>query len=457
LAAVNRNDNSVTGSTPVQRERMPSDLPFSEQVRQQRPTLRDALPVWLRIGLLSFGGPAGQIALMHDELVERRRWVDESGFLHGLNFCMLLPGPEAMQLACYLGWRLHGTAGGLLAGILFILPGALLMLLLGWLFVTVGQLPQVAGVLLGVQAAVLGIVAHALARSAGKMLKTPAAALIALAALLALAVLKLPFPVLILCAALIGALLMRWRPGWLPRLHAAPRVSAGTDSSGRIGASLRVAAVALLAWWAPLLLVALTLGVGSTAWAMGMFFSQAALVTFGGAYAVLPYVAQRAVETHAWLDAGQMLVGLGLAESTPGPLILVLQFVGFVGGWQHPDLASPLGSSLLCAAIALWATFLPSFLFILSAAPWIERMRELPWLVGALAGVSAAVVGVIANLAIWFGWQLLGAAERDAALLIAALAMASWLALRRERVPLPAVVLLAAGIGAAASAQGWIG
>lgn len=418
----------------------------------------DALRVWWRIGWLSFGGPAGQIALMHTELVERRRWISESSYIHGLNYCMLLPGPEAMQLACYLGWRLHGLGGGLAAGALFVLPGALLMLLLAWLYVAFGSVPGAAGVLLGLQAAVLGIVVHALQRIARRVLKTPFALLLALAALLVLGLLGLPFPLLVLLAGIGGAWAARHRPRWLPPvLHSAADEVAAASPPGSLRASFLLAVALLVAWWAPLLGLAALLGTESTAWTMGLFFSQAALVTFGGAYAVLPYVAQHAVETHAWIDAGQMLVGLGLAESTPGPLILVLEFVGFVGGWQHPDLASPLSGALLAAAVTLWATFLPSFLFVLPAAPWIERLRELPLVAGALAGITAAVVGVIAHLALWFGIQLLGSASAGAAGFIVALAAASWLALQRERLPLPAVVVLAGLLGAAAGLLGLLG
>ncbi len=413
------------------------------------PTPAEALRLWWRIGWLSFGGPAGQIALMHTELVERRRWIDESTFTHGLGYCMLLPGPEAMQLACYLGWRLHGNAGGLAAGALFILPGALLMALLAWLFVAVGTRPEVAGVLLGVQAAVLGIVAHSMLRIGRRVLKTGFAALVALAALLALGLVALPYPLLVLAAALLGAAVTRWRPRWLPAAHhdAVGATASAPSPRARLLPSLAAALVLLAAWWAPLLAVGAWLGTTSTAWSMALFFSWAALITFGGAYAVLPYVAQQAVEQQGWLDAGQMLVGLGLAESTPGPLILVLQFVGFVGGWQQPDLASPLLAALLCAAVTVWATFLPSFLFVLPVAPWIERLRELPLLAGALAGITAAVVGMIGYLALWFGAQLLGAAPPARAAFILVLALAAWGCLDRQKLPLPAVVLIAALLG----------
>ncbi len=419
------------------------------------PTMRSASAIWWRIGCLSFGGPAGQIALMHSELVERRRLVDEASFTHGLNYCMLLPGPEAMQLACYLGWRMHGNLGGLMAGALFVLPGAALMLLLSWLFIALGTLPAAAGVLLGLQAAVLGIVFNALQRIGRKMLKTRFALLLALAALLGLAWLQLPFPLLLLLAAFAGALAARVRPSWLPATGHAVSPPSSVSGKRRLAASASLALALVIAWWLPLFAVAWLVGADSTAWAMALFFSKAALVTFGGAYAVLPYVAQQAVETYAWLAPGQMLVGLGLAESTPGPLILVLQFVGFVGGWQHPDLASPLLSALLCAGVVVWATFLPSFLFVLPAAPWIERLRELPLLAGALAGVGAAVVGVIANLAIWFAIALLRSVDLADAIGVLLIAAASWFALQKDRVPLPLVVVCAGLLGALAAAFGW--
>jgi chromate transporter len=407
------------------------------------PSLSLALRLWLRIGWLSFGGPAGQIALMHLELVERRRWVDESAFAHGLNYCMLLPGPEAMQLACYLGWRLHGVLGGLIAGALFVLPGALLMALLAWAYLSFGSLPEVDGALLGLKAAVLGIVAHAVWRIGRRILRTPFAIAIALAALIALGLIGLPFPLLVLAAAMLGAAGARW----LPPAHAHAAGSIGAVSRGSVAQSLLLALVLLAAWWLPLLLLRLWLGEDSSAWTMATFFSKAALVTFGGAYAVLPYVAQQAVETHGWIDAGQMLVGLGLAETTPGPLILVLEFVGFVGGWQHPALPGLLASALLGAGVTLWATFLPSFLFVLPAAPWIERLRELPLLAAALAGVTAAVVGVIANLGLWFGWQLLRGEGLGQVVFVLAVAVASLLLQQRGRLPLPALVLAAALVG----------
>ncbi len=421
------------------------------------PSFAEALRFWSKLGWINFGGPAGQIAIMHAELVEQRRWVDEATFLHGLNYCMLLPGPEAMQLATYLGWRLHGMRGGIVAGVLFVLPATVLLALLSWIYLRYGQLPTVAGVLFGLQAAVLGIIAHAVVRIGRRVLRTPLAVAIALLALLAIAWWRWPFPSIVFGAGVLGWLAWQLRPDWLPQAEAHGQrdpaawrsATQGRLSSARVSTSIVIASMCLLLWWLPLLGVRVWLGADSTAWAMSLFFSKAALVTLGGAYAVLPYVAQQAVEAHGWLSPEQMLVGLGLAESTPGPLILVLEFVGFVGGWQHPDLASPLASALLGAAVTVWATFLPSFLFVLPMAPWIERLRDRPALNAALTGITAAVVGVIANLALWFGWALLREAGTWRVVSICALALLAWLALAR-RVNVLWVVLAAAVSGALA-------
>lgn len=421
------------------------------------PRFAEALRFWHRLGWINFGGPAGQIALMHAELVERRRWVDEATFLHGLNYCMLLPGPEAMQLATYLGWRLHGIRGGVAAGALFVLPAALVMALLGWVYMRFGSVPAVAAALAGVQAAVLGIIAHAVLRIGRRVMRTAFAGALALAALLAIAA-DAPFPLVVAGAALAGLVVWRLAPRWLPQEAAHGAVAEGAPGGLAMRPALRhaagVAGVCLLLWWLPLLAVRVWLGGDSTAWAMGVFFSKAALVTLGGAYAVLPYVAQQAVEVHGWLAPEQMLVGLGLAESTPGPLILVLEFVGFVGGWQHPDLASPLASALLGAGVTVWATFLPSFLFVLPAAPWIERLREWPAASAALAAITAAVVGVIAHLALWFGWQLLAHRPLAEGAFVLALALLAWLGLARWRWNIVAVVLGAGALGVLAHAGG---
>jgi chromate transporter len=407
------------------------------------------LRFWLALGCISFGGPAGQVAIMHGELVEKRRWIDETSFLRALNFCMLLPGPEAMQLATFLGWRLHGVRGGVVAGISFVLPAALLMALLSWAYLHWQSLPLMVGLVFGLQAAVLGIVVHAAQRIGARVLKTPCMAVLALVALLAIALLHVAFPLLLLGAAAIGWWAWRYRPAWLPETQAASPVHASVSRTS-LRRAARIAATCVLLWWAPILAAGAWLGEDSTAFAMGVFFSKTALFTLGGAYAVLPYVAAQAVDVHGWLAPAQMMTGLGLAETTPGPLILVLEFVGFAGGWQHPDLPTPLASGLLGAAIAVWATFLPSFLFVLTAAPWIEGIGRWPRASAMLAAVTAAVVGVIAHLALWFGWRLLSSQEWRGAVLALAIAAVVHAGLARWRWPVAAIVPAAAVAGAVA-------
>lgn len=370
------------------------------------PGLAEAGWLWLRIGCLSFGGPAAQIAMLHREVVETRRWISEARFLHALNFCMLLPGPEAQQLATYLGWLLHGVRGGLLAGLLFILPGALVMLGLSVLYATFGNIPSVSAFFFGLQCAVLALVAEALLKVSRRALHGASAWVLAGAAFLALFVLDLPFPIVVACALLTGAALpgafiaQPSKAGTLPGgsliddlLRAEP------DRIGRMARQARRAGlVALVVWLWPVALLRDTGLYGDIAW----FFAQMAVVTFGGAYTVLAYVAQQAVEAQGWLSAQAMMVGLGLAETTPGPLILVLQFVGFMAAWPH-GLWPALGATVL----TLWVTFVPSFAWIFLGAPFVERLHDRPRLRGALGAITAAVVGVIANLALWFALRLL--------------------------------------------------
>lgn len=358
------------------------------------PSFREALAVWGKIGVLSFGGPAGQIALMHRVLVEDRRWIGEKNYLHALNLCMLLPGPEAMQLATYVGWRLHGTMGGLAAGLLFVLPGALVVLALSIAYALYGQVPLVEAMFVGVKAAVLVIVIEALLRVARRTLHRPYDWAIAGAAFVALFFFAVPFPFVIAGAALTGYLLAN------PAAHAAPDLEAGT-AAVPFSQTLRTAGLWLAIWIVPLVLVALTFGSGHVLTDIAIFFSKLAVVTFGGAYSVLAYMAQQAVESYGWLSPGEMLDGLGLAETTPGPLILVTEFVGFLAGYRfggEPKLAF----GLLGAAVTLWATFAPCFLWIFVGAPYVEQLGRSPKLAGALAGVTAAVVGVILNLSLWF-------------------------------------------------------
>ena len=360
-----------------------------------KPTFSEALAVWAKIGVLSFGGPAGQIALMHRMLVDERHWIAEDRFLHALNFCMLLPGPEAMQLATYIGWRLHRTLGGLVAGLLFVLPGALVVLALSIGYALYGRLPLVEAAFIGIKAAVLVIVIEALLRVARRALKRPYDWAIALAAFILIFFFAVPFPLIIVTAALAGFL--------LPKAPSA-RSSASELEAAPVSLTqtLRTAALWLAIWLLPLLLVGALLGRHNVTTEIAIFFSKLAMVTFGGAYSVLAYMAQAAVETHGWLTPGEMLDGLGLAETTPGPLILVTEFVGFLAGYRQGG-EPKLAFGLLGAGITLWATFAPCFLWIFVGAPYVERLSANTRLSGALAGVTAAVVGVILNLSLWFG------------------------------------------------------
>lgn len=384
-----------------------------EADRAKHPTFRAALWVWIKIGLLSFGGPTGQIALMHRELVERLRWVSDARFLHALNYCMVLPGPEAQQLAIYTGWLLHRTRGGIAAGVLFVLPGALLLWLISYVYVTFGQVPAVEAVFYGLKAAVMAIVAAALIRIARKALKNEALWSVSALAFAAIFFLGVPFPAIVIGAGLAGLIGGRFFPKKfdLTLGHGAVTEASGSVISDAVSANiprptlartLGVGALWLAIWFLPVLLVLLWLGPQHTLFREGLFFSKAAVVTFGGAYAVLPYVAQQAVEHHGWLSATQMMDGLGLAETTPGPLILVLQFVGFLGGWQQPGELSPLLAATIGAGLTTWVTFVPGFLFIFTGAPYIERMRGNLRLTTALSAITAAVVGVMLNLAVWF-------------------------------------------------------
>jgi len=379
------------------------------------PSWSELFRVFGRIGLLSFGGPAGQIALMHRELVEERSWLDEPRFLHALNFCMLLPGPEAMQLATYSGWLLRGVAGGLLAGLLFILPGFAVIMAMSAVYFHFGDLTVVAGVLFGLKAAVLAIVVEALMRVSRRALKTRLAWTLALLAFIAIAFLKLPFPLIVLGAGLIGVLAQALRPADLASADMGSDNPTSTDLPGLTGPTLRTLSVWGAVWLVPLAVLLVVPGVPEALAAMALFFSKAAIVTFGGAYAVLAYVGQQAVEVHGWLMPGDMLAGLGLAESTPGPLILVLVFVGFLGGAREAGL-DPLTGGVLGGSVALFFTFAPCFLWIFAGAPHIERLRSVQWLTAGLAAITAAVVGVIANLAVWFALHVLFADVGEAAL-----------------------------------------
>ncbi len=377
------------------------------------PSLGEAFRVWLKIGLLSFGGPAGQIALMHRVVVDELKWVGERRFLHALNFCTLLPGPEAQQLATYLGWLMHGVKGGLIAGLLFILPGAAVMLALSLAFVLLGHIPLMAGLFFGLKCAVLVLVVEALLRIGRRALKGRAAHAMAVAAFIGLFLLKVPFPVIVIGAGIVGLLAPR---AFTHRWHAA----ADGEAPALIDALLareprhaedlakgaRIAGIgAVILWLVPAAILVFL--VGGTYGDIAAFFSKMAVVTMGGAYAVLAYVAQDAVQSYRWLTGHEMLTGLGLAETTPGPLILVLQFVGFLAGFR----ADGVPGALLGALTTLWVTFAPCFAFVFLGAPWIEKMQGSRALAGGLAAVTAAVVGVIANLALWFALHVLFRAQ----------------------------------------------
>ena len=379
------------------------------------PTLGEATRVWARIGLLSFGGPAGQIALMHKELVDDRRWIAESRFLHALNFCMLLPGPEAQQLATYIGWLLHGWRGGVIAGTLFVLPGFVVIVLLSAAYALFHQTTWLEGLFFGCKAAVLAIVIEAVIRIGKRALRNHLHLGLAVAAFVALFAFNLPFPLVILVAALIGFVGAHLAPdlfaqgGHKAAAPDRPAVIGEAFVESRPSAARTLATLLLWGglWLAPLLAILPLAGWGSSFATLWLFFSQMAVVTFGGAYAVLAYVAQEAVQQFGWLRPGEMLDGLALAETTPGPLVLVLSFVGFLAAFRAPVGLDPLLAGVLGATLTAWVTFVPCFLWIFLGAPHIERLRSNRALSGALAAITAAVVGVIANLALWFGLHVL--------------------------------------------------
>ena len=410
-------------------------------------SLRSAFGYWLKLGCVSFGGPAGQIAMMHAELVDKRRWISEQRFLHALNYCMLLPGPEATQLAIYIGWLMHRTRGGIMAGLLFLLPSLLLLIALSWLYMAYGHVGAIAAVLYGIKPAVVAIVLAAAWRLGRRTLRSPSLAAIAAASFVAIAALHLPFPLILLGAALLGMA----GGHWLPRhFHAAatPHGAAArhlpalidddtpTPAHGRfswprlLATSALGLALALLAWLA----LALAGGREQPLAQMGVFFSKAALLTFGGAYAVLPYLVQGAVDQHHWITGAQMMDGLALGETTPGPLIMIVAFIGFVGGWSQALLGSNLWLAGVCGAlVASWFTFLPSFIFILAGAPLVEASRGNLRLGAPLTAISAAVVGVIASLALFFGRHVFwpDSAQPHGDWLAVAIALAAGVALIR--------------------------
>ncbi|WP_028080334.1 chromate efflux transporter [Solimonas soli] len=428
---------------------------------------REACRVWLKIGFINFGGPAGQIALMHRLLVEEKRWISETRFLHALNYCMLLPGPEAQQLATYVGWLLHGTRGGLVAGLLFILPGLVLMTLIAIAYVTFGDLDWMKGLLFGLQAATLAIVVEAVLRVGRKALKHRALYALAAAAFVAIFAFAVPFPLIIAAAALIGVIGARVAPQVFDtrdRRELDDDESIPAHAQPSRSWTLRVLLSGVLLWGLPVLLLFLVLGARHVFTQEAVFFSKMAVVTFGGAYAVLAYMAQQAVERYGWLLPHEMVQGLALAETTPGPLILVLSYVGFLAAYREPGTLPPLLAGLFGSTLSTWVTFVPCFLWIFLGAPYVERLRGNVWAGAALTAITAAVVGVILNLSIWFALHVLFArvdnrtahglrlpvpelASLDLSALV--LGAGAMLALLRFRVNVPLTLALCAALGIA--------
>lgn len=420
------------------------------------PSFREALLFWLKLGFISFGGPAGQIAILHTEVVEKRRWISETRFLHALNYCMLLPGPEAQQLATYIGWLLHGTKGGIVAGVLFVLPSAVLLWAIGFIYVVHGQADWMVALFDGLKPAVLAIVVNAVARIGRRALRTSWLWAIASTSFILLLALGVPFPAIIAGAALLGCAGGRWSPSALGISPQGPPVGTTQNVPSSLAVptpvptwsrAVKVCATCLTLWWAPVAIAAWWLGRDHLLVHQGLFFSKAAMVTFGGAYAVLPYVSQQAVEVHGWLTPGQMLDGLGLAETTPGPLIMVLQFVGFLGGWKFHEPLAPWLMATLGALMTTWTTFVPSFLWIFLGAPHVERLRQIPLLTASMTAITASVVGVILNLAVWLGFHVLFPAHQPVNTFGIVTFILAWVALTYGKWGVLRVVALAGVFG----------
>jgi len=416
------------------------------------PSFSEAFRFWLKLGFVSFGGPSGQIAMMHTELVEKKRWIDNARFLHALNFCMLLPGPEAQQLAIYIGWLLHKTRGGIVAGALFVIPSIFILWALSYVYVAFGNIPWIAAIFYGLKPAVLAIVAAAVIRIGSKALKNAVMWSLALAAFVAIYFFRVPFPLIIISAGFLGLVGSRILPQYFRGEIAHPL---DVDLASKIGdrakpmwlRALKVSTTWIVIWALPLGLTGIFLGPDHTIFREGVFFSKAAVVTFGGAYAVLPYVSQQAVEHYHWLTAPQMLDGLGLAETTPGPLIMVLQFVGFLGAWNHPGNLPPLVSATLGALVTTWTTFVPCFLWVFLGAPYIEKLRDVKLLTAALSTVTAAVVGVILNLAVWFGLHVIFPGNEKVDWFALGLCAVAFIAMLRFKIDIIPVVLASGLVG----------
>ncbi len=387
-------------------------LTAARQGRHIAPSFAEALRFWLKLGFISFGGPTGQIAIMQTELVEKKKWISQSRFLHALNYCMLLPGPEAIQLAIYIGWLLHRTWGGIVAGSFFVIPSIFVLWALSYVYAAFGNIPWIAAIFYGLKPAVMAIVAVAVIRIGRKALRNEIMWTLAVLAFVAIFFFHVPFPVIILSAGVIGLIgggfwkkkfdVVGGHNGVVDESVLSDAAESPEHTRPSWARAIKLVLIWVTLWAAPTVAVGLWRGWHSTLFQEGLFFSKAAVVTFGGAYAVLPYVAQQALFHFGWLKSGQMMDGLGLAETTPGPLIMVLQFVGFIGAWQHPEGLSPLLAGTLGALITTWATFTPCFLWIFLGGPHIEQLRGNIKLTAALSAITAAVVGVVMNLAVWF-------------------------------------------------------
>ena len=422
-----------------------------EPDRRAAPSFAEAFKFWLKLGFISFGGPTGQIAIMQTELVEKKKWISQLRFLHALNFCMLLPGPEAQQLAIYIGWLLHKTWGGIVAGAFFVIPSIFILWGLSFIYAAFGNIPWIAAIFYGLKPAVTAIVLTAVIRIGRKALKNEVMLALATLAFIAIYFFKTPFPAIILSAGVIGfAGGLLWKSKFENASKENPTSEASVISDEQespaharpnLSRAFWVSIVWLTLWLAPTLLIGALRGWDSTLFKEGLFFSKAAVVTFGGAYAVLPYVTQQALFHYGWLKPGQMLDGLGLAETTPGPLIMVLQFVGFMGAWQHPEGLPPLLAATIGALITTWATFTPCFLWIFLGGPYIEQLRGNSRLTSTLSAITAAIVGVVLNLAVWFALHVFFPATGTIDWFAIILCIAAFVAIARYKIDIVAVII----------------
>jgi chromate transporter len=428
-----------------------------QKTRVERPSFGEAFRFWLKLGFISFGGPTGQIAIMQTELVEKKQWISQSRFLHALNFCMLLPGPEAQQLAIYIGWLLHKTWGGIVAGAFFVIPSIFILWGLSFIYAAFGNIPWIAAIFYGLKPAVTAIVLTAVIRIGRKALKNEVMWALAALAFIAIYFFKIPFPAIILGAGVIGfvgGLLWKSKFENASKDNSTSATSVISDeqespvhAQPNLSRAAWVSIVWLTLWLTPTAIVGTVCGWDSTLFKEGLFFSKAAVVTFGGAYAVLPYVTQQALFHYGWLKPGQMMDGLGLAETTPGPLIMVLQFVGFMGAWQHPEGLPPLVAATIGALITTWATFTPCFLWIFLGAPYIEQLRGNTRLTSALSAITAAIVGVVLNLAVWFALHVFFPTTGTIDWFAILLCIAAFVAMTRYKVDIIPVVIGAGVLG----------